>query len=754
MNDLSVDVNEYQKYEKQIDFSEFNKIQTTTDNYSRSWWYGFIRLLVTLPYPTDSCHKLVEFLQVYYEGKVAELSILSELEANYRSSQAIWWYTRPTFLFELLNKSLRQHNIKLMFLFGFFVQDLYRQLKIEFEAFKARYIEHEPILKSYRGQIMHRDEIKKLKIGDYIINNSFFSTSLNRHLALIFGNPSLKLDDQFQNILFQFEIDVRQQVSNPFADISSRSHFPEESEILFMMGCKFEIQDIYYDENENYWLVKMDLDYAYNPHVYQIYDHVFDTTIRRVLKYCLNELPNCIIEASIHDINILFDELTDLFPLEEKWISAIKLQCLGTQNREVSRCHTEAISYYKQALEIWNNYLEDNELNCLMDISEIHKIISVCYEDRYPTDKNLAMTHCDLAISYMTSAIEKAHTDYEKINTMNRLVNIYSCKMHISNNIRENAPMAIKYLEVSIQEMLKYYLENDNMIISRIVKLAGLFYSIAKYDDALIKYKNVLDIYLQQPKPSFNWINTISEKMANIYIKHKYDYNSGLQHQLINHEYTLKENILHRTDEINGINDKKNQIASSYNKLSVIYMKLGQYNLAYTNLIIAMKLHEEVLQSPDIRNTIHKLAKIKVILADISVKLRQYDLASEHLEDAVRLCEGRPQLYDENTKIAGIYVKLANGYAKLQQHDLMDQHLARALNIYRDYNDSQYELKTRVTTVVNGRIRRCKRSCTIIYVAKYERQQSYIIAFLDNKITTVSHSVIHNEIRRIYNHHR
>lgn len=164
METLSEDVKEYQKHEKQVDFNNFDEIQTTTDAYDSSWWYGFTGLLVTLPYPKDSCRKLVEFLQVYYEENEVQLGVLSDFEANYTSNKAAWWYTRSTCLYILLNKILRQHNIEMAFLFGFFIQDLYRQLKTEFEIFKLTHLEHHSFVKSYRGQTMHIDEIKKFTI--------------------------------------------------------------------------------------------------------------------------------------------------------------------------------------------------------------------------------------------------------------------------------------------------------------------------------------------------------------------------------------------------------------------------------------------------------------------------------------------------------------------------------------------------------------------------------------------------------------
>ncbi|CAF3866295.1 unnamed protein product [Rotaria magnacalcarata] len=754
LDNLSTDVYKYLKHRTFLSFDGFSKIEKTTDNYGGNWWYGFIRLLITLPYSKDSCHKLVEFLRFYYEGNIKQLRVLSEFQANYKSNEAILWYTRPTIVFGLLNKALRQHNIEVMFLFGFFVQDFYQQLKTEFENFKSTHLEHHTIVKSYRGQVMHVDEIKQLKVGRYITNNSFLSTSLDRHLASLFLNSLLKPDDQFQNVLFEFEIDDRQEISNLFANISSLSCFPEESELLFMIGCKFEVQDIAFNEAENYWLVKMDLDYAYRSQEYRFNESTTHANLRGALKLCSSELTNCSTHVPVEDINTLFNELAGLFPSVEKWIRAIKLFCLGLRKYETSRNNSEPISYYKQALDMWNNYIDDDEYNRLLNIGEIHKIIAVCFEARYPRDKNSAMTHCDLAIRYMKSADEKAHTDYEKIDVMNRLANTYSCKMHISNNIKENAPMVMKYLELVIQKMLKYYTKNDIMIISRMERLAKLFVLVDKYDDALTNYKTVLEMYRQQTKPPLDWIERVCESMASIYVKHKHNYDSGLHYQLIRHEYTLKSQAMYRTDDINDINSKKHQIALSYEKLSVIYIKLCQYNLAYTNLSLAMKLYEEILESADLFGTVHRIAETKVALADIAMNLHQYGLASEHLHSVMRLCEGRPKFYDEKSKVADMDIKLSNHYAELQENNMADQHLTRALNTYRAINDSQYSCRVRVRTVSNGRVQRQKRSLTIIYLKKCNRIRSNLVVFLDSKIKNISHRVIYNEIRFICNRHR
>ncbi len=58
----------------------------------------------------------------------------------------------------------------------------------------------------------------------------FFSTSLNRSLAVAFLDPMAQPQHQLQNILFEIELEIRL-ISEPFGDISYLSNIPSESEV-------------------------------------------------------------------------------------------------------------------------------------------------------------------------------------------------------------------------------------------------------------------------------------------------------------------------------------------------------------------------------------------------------------------------------------------------------------------------------------------------------------------------------------------
>ncbi|CAF1686918.1 unnamed protein product, partial [Adineta ricciae] len=180
----------------------------------------------------------------YYDGNVSQLNILNEFEHNYSPDNAIWWYTRESFLFRLLNKALRVQNIDLLFLFRFFILDIRQQL-VQYQCLSSMHI--------YRGQLMSNEELQILKnsIGQLVSMNSFLSASTNRDVALFYLSDFIPTDD-LQKVLLDIDADPLLVDNIPFANIMPHSYFPSEEEVLIMLGSIFRLIDIYYDENQVY----------------------------------------------------------------------------------------------------------------------------------------------------------------------------------------------------------------------------------------------------------------------------------------------------------------------------------------------------------------------------------------------------------------------------------------------------------------------------------------------------------------------
>ncbi|CAF1687128.1 unnamed protein product, partial [Adineta ricciae] len=302
---------------------------------------------------------------------------------------AVWWYSRDTFLYRLLNQALRKHNVELLFLFGWFIQDLYKQLTDEYEKFRTKHIDS-PKLTVYRGQTMSRNEIDELASYRLAITNSFFSTTKHRQLATFYLNSLAQSDDQLQNVLFEVKIDCQVQ-SRSFADISHLSHFQTEDEILFMIGTLFEVGEVNYIENERLWLIHLEL--IYDENVQDTRNFQSSSSAKRTLKNCLSKLSTFILpEIGDNELQaIVFENLVELFPQEEKWCSAIEFKCqsehLRLQGEEQEECQNEIVSKYEKAIAIWQEYQDDDSLNCSIELGQLYFSIGEYYSDDMHDDK-------------------------------------------------------------------------------------------------------------------------------------------------------------------------------------------------------------------------------------------------------------------------------------------------------------------------------------------------------------------------------
>ncbi|CAF1294692.1 unnamed protein product [Rotaria sp. Silwood1] len=195
---------------------------------------------------------------------------------------------------------------------------MYRQLKDIYELDKKRYTNENQVVMVYRGQLMSRHEIPILRINtDHIGNNAFFSTTMNRSLALFYTGPG-ELTHELQSVLFEIELNVHDESYLPFADISHLSSFPNESEILFMIGTQFMLSTVNdqldYDNTERIWKIKLKV--RPNDRI-QDFKNLESSTQRKTLKNCVNIILShhfVILIESFNDVRPIFRKLIQYFP--------------------------------------------------------------------------------------------------------------------------------------------------------------------------------------------------------------------------------------------------------------------------------------------------------------------------------------------------------------------------------------------------------------------------------------------------------
>ena len=70
------------------------------------------------PQITDK-NKLVVICEEKYSKIHNELKLIREFEDDYVSEKAIYWYTKDSFIYRMLNEAIRTQDIELLFLFRF-----------------------------------------------------------------------------------------------------------------------------------------------------------------------------------------------------------------------------------------------------------------------------------------------------------------------------------------------------------------------------------------------------------------------------------------------------------------------------------------------------------------------------------------------------------------------------------------------------------------------------------------------------------
>lgn len=105
---------------------------------------------------------------------------------------------------------------------------------------------------------MSKEEFKRIVPNRIISINTFFSTSDDSQLALIFAEKDEHEEDS-ASVVFEINIPARNPTADgrPFAEIQNESYVKDENELLFCMASRFRIEEM--DEYPTFTSVRMTL---------------------------------------------------------------------------------------------------------------------------------------------------------------------------------------------------------------------------------------------------------------------------------------------------------------------------------------------------------------------------------------------------------------------------------------------------------------------------------------------------------------
>ncbi|CAF4021080.1 unnamed protein product, partial [Rotaria sp. Silwood1] len=138
----------------------------------------------------------------------------------------------------------------MLYLYRSALTDLHRQLQQH---------QCQESVQVYRSQLMSMDEVKFLKqnVRQFISVNSFLSTSKQGEVAALYACDATQKAD-LERVRFEIKANPKVVSTKPFASISNFSQFPDEDEVLFMLGSIFYLVSVNQDD-EHGWIVKMSL---------------------------------------------------------------------------------------------------------------------------------------------------------------------------------------------------------------------------------------------------------------------------------------------------------------------------------------------------------------------------------------------------------------------------------------------------------------------------------------------------------------
>ncbi|CAF2143927.1 unnamed protein product, partial [Rotaria magnacalcarata] len=134
-----------------------------------------------------SMNTLVDFCR---QKNIPEIQI-NLLQSKYHEKSPVWWYTKPMFLYGMLNRALRTLDMEGMTKLGFFIRSLHRQLEDLHQEQSANF---QTALTVYRGQEMSKEDFQNLfdSKGGLLSFNNFLSTSMEPKVAMEFVERTMK----------------------------------------------------------------------------------------------------------------------------------------------------------------------------------------------------------------------------------------------------------------------------------------------------------------------------------------------------------------------------------------------------------------------------------------------------------------------------------------------------------------------------------------------------------------------------------
>jgi tetratricopeptide (TPR) repeat protein len=575
------------------------------DNVRFLWFQLLIDILIKIPYNDQAKDEMLHECRKHYgipcnDDEDVEENIGStpmnnsdknkiekdmlNFEMNYKPTKALKFYTNDSFLYRLFNRAFRTENIDLLFIFRFFLADMYKQLQ---ELYSEQYPDSLPHT-VFRGQVMTNMEFDSVKnnIGRLISINTFFSTSIDRTVAEIYAGFNAEPDPVMQIVLFEIEMDVTNStVKRPFASIGHLSTMPDELEVMFSVGSMFRIESVQDKRTtEKHWHVKLKL----------VEDDSDINELRNELenKYC-DESDLCSLGIALRAMGDYeraeryFRMLLEYFPEDHSNLSRI-YSALGMITRDRGDYLT-SLTYNEKALE----YLKKPT------IYDERESIGREYVQIGASHQRLG--NLDLAMKYFTMATDIQKSPTSLSYTYNQIGLLYRDK--------GDKRLALEYFQktLHIEEQVLKTNQYQPVLATMYNNIGEIFSQLGDYENALKHLQHALDIRLKGTVSTHTDLAAIYHNLGTVY-RNKHEFEKALE-------------VLEKALEIDTqtFGDNHESLALTHSNIGAVYHELNDLARALYHAETALRIFlrsQAAENSPDIFRTQYHIGVIQFKLGN------------------------------------------------------------------------------------------------------------------------------------------
>jgi len=431
-------------------------------------------ILLTIDFDHGHIMNFIKYCRVELAGNSIELKNVDQIKTEYCNHQPIWWYTRETFLYSMLNRALRLMDVDIIIQMGFFIRDLHKNIA-DLHSRQFRRQTSSNMFTVYRGQNLSQTDFNQLKQnqGGLLAFNNFLSTSKNRETSLDFirRNPG---KGDLVSVLFVMRIDPSIQ-NAPFANIDKISAIPTEEEILFSMHSVFRIGQIkQLPGSISIREVELALTRDNDPELRELTERIQkEISSSYTGWYRLGRLLIKLAKFKKAEelYRILLEQTSDQ---NEK---ALIFHQFGAINRSQGK-YNEALEYFEKSLEIYKKTLPANH----PDLATAYNNIGNVYNSMGEYSKTLEY-------------YEKSLETYKKTLPANHplLATSYNNIGLVYYNMGEYSK-ALQYYEKSLEIYKKTLPANHSLLATSYNNIGSVYYNMGEYSKTLEYYEKSLEI--------------------------------------------------------------------------------------------------------------------------------------------------------------------------------------------------------------------------------------------------------------------